>query len=199
MNSPIPNLDPSLFVAGNHPGGGYTWTLPSRLGEMLQLAESLFGERDRSWTILGVEIGPDTAQLWYPKTGRRVIIRLHASAATDMDRACFQLAHETVHLLAPNGGGAANNLEEGVACYFAADYMRTVFDQPTWREELPSYARARSLISARLDEDIHCIRRLRAHQPAFDQMTRESVKAEFPGLSSEDLEFLLSKFERAAL
>ena len=34
------------------------------------------------------------------------------------------MAHETIHLLAPSCGRNANNFEEGVACYFAAYYMK---------------------------------------------------------------------------
>jgi hypothetical protein len=47
--------------------GGFGWTLTSRLGDTLKLAESVYGKRDESWTILGVEFsssGPP--QLWYP-------------------------------------------------------------------------------------------------------------------------------------
>ena len=49
---------------------------------------------------------------------------LSLSAATNILQACYQMAHETVHLLAPSGGRNANNFEEGVACYFAAYYMK---------------------------------------------------------------------------
>lgn len=33
---------------------GYTYTLTSRIGDMLYEAESLFDDRDKTWTILGV-------------------------------------------------------------------------------------------------------------------------------------------------
>jgi hypothetical protein len=41
----------------------------------------------------------------------------------EMPRACFQLAHEVVHLLSPKVGQKANNFEEGLACFFAKYYM----------------------------------------------------------------------------
>ena len=54
------NIDSDLLVAQRLSDGcGYTWTLASRLGEMLHMAEELFGPRDCSYTILGIEFGPD--------------------------------------------------------------------------------------------------------------------------------------------
>ena len=49
-----------LAVADPLPAGnGYTWTLASRLGEMLKLAEERYGPRDAGYTILGVEFADD--------------------------------------------------------------------------------------------------------------------------------------------
>ena len=47
-----------LFAERLSEGCGYTWTLASRLGDMLHMAEELFGPRDPSYTVLGIEIGP---------------------------------------------------------------------------------------------------------------------------------------------
>ena len=50
-----------------------------------------------------------------------------------MSEACYELVHETVHLLAPTGGNDATNFEEGVACYFADHYMiEREIDRPEW-------------------------------------------------------------------
>ncbi|HWI56310.1 MAG TPA: hypothetical protein VNZ22_03735 [Bacillota bacterium] len=175
---------------------GFTWTLASRLGDMLHLAEDLFGARDASYTILGVEFVADLPRLWFPGNRRHVVVQLHSSAAMDMSRACYQLAHETVHLLSPNGGGAASNLEEGVATYFAGYYMRTQFHQPNWHPELPSYKRALEMLAPRLDQDARCIRRLRGQCLPFSRIPKEALRVEFPELSSADLSFLLATFNR---
>lgn len=185
-----------LFAQRTANGEGYTWTLPSRLGEMLNMAEALFGPRDYSYTLLGIEFVSDNPRIWYPGNRRHVIIQLDLSAATSMFQACYQMAHETVHLLAPSGIRNANNFEEGVACYFAAYYMKTMLNQPTWRPTLPSYSRALDLITPRLNDDKYCVRRLREHNPAFQDMTEENISNEFPNLASEDVQFLVSKFKR---
>ena len=186
-----------LFAERMSDGSGYTWTLASRLGEMLNMAEELFGPRDCSYTILGIEFGPDNPRIWYPGDRRHIIIQLSLKATTDMSEACYQMAHETVHLLALTGCRNANNFEEGVACYFAARYMEETFnDESYWRSSLPSYACTLALVKPRLDKDISCIRRLREHHPSFQDITKEEISKEFPKLTSEDVDFLMSKFAR---
>ena len=185
-----------LFAERISDGCGYTWTLASRLSDMLHIAEELFGPRDPSYTILGIEFVSDNPKIWYPAGRRHIIMQLSLSAANNMSQACYQMAHETVHLLAPSGGRNANNFEEGVACYFAAYYMKSKLNQPNWRPTLPSYRRALELIALRLDEDIYCVRRLRDKNPAFQDMSKEEISTEFPDLSADDVDFLISKFDR---
>ena len=165
---------------------------------MLQMAQDLFGPRDPSFTILGIEFIADNPQIWYPGNRNDIIIQLDSYAATDMSKACYQLAHETVHLLAPDRGNPSTNFEEGVACYFAALYMKLHFSQPSWRPVLPSYMHALQLISSRLDEDIHCVRRLRDQQPSFSHIHQDDMLTEFPALNSADADFLISIFNRDA-
>ena len=106
------------------------------------------------------------------------------------------MAHETVHLLAPSGGRNATNFEEGIACYFAAYYMKMKLNEPSWRPPLPSYKRALEVITPRLDEDIYCVRRLRENQPSFRDMSREEISEGFPDLTPNELRFLTSQFDR---
>ena len=191
------NINSDLLVTQRLPNGsGYTWTLVSRLGEMICMAEELFGPRDPSYTILGIEFVSDNPRIWYPGNCQHIIIQLDLSAATDMFQACYQLAHETIHLLAPTGGKNANNFEEGVACYFAACYMKIRLGKPNWQSTLPSYKRALELITPHLDTDIDCVRRLRDQQPSFSKMNEEQISTAFPNLTSENVNFLISKFDR---
>ena len=175
---------------------GYTWTLVSRLGEMLYMAEELFGPRDRSYTILGVEFVSDNPRIWYPGNCQHIIIQLDLSAATNMFQACYQLAHETIHLLAPTGGKNANNLEEGVACYFADLFMKEAMRNPYPPPSLLSYRAAFELVKPLLDADKYCIRKLRKQQPSFSKMSEEQISIAFPNLTSKDVGFLISKFNR---
>ena len=179
-------------------GNGYTWTLASLLGNMLYIAEELFGQRDHSYTILGIEIGPDVPKIWYPGNRKDILIQLDSSAATNMFEACYQMAHETVHLLAPTGKQNANNFEEGVACYFADLYMKEALKNPYPPPSLPSYRRAFELVKPLLDTDRYCIRKLRDQQPSFSKITREQISTTFPALTPKDVSFLIKKFNRTS-
>jgi hypothetical protein len=72
------NLDPQFFVTTKWENG-FTWTLASRLGEMLHIAEEMFGPRDMQFTILGVDFKEGIPQTWYPGS-RRTSLSSLASA-----------------------------------------------------------------------------------------------------------------------
>ena len=186
-----------LFAERMSDGRGYTWTLASRLSEMLHMAEELFGPRDPSHTILGIEFVSDNPKIWYPGGRQHIIIQLNYSAATDVAEAYYQMAHEAVHLLAPTGGSYSTNLEEGIACYFADYYMTAKkIDRPKWAEYRPrNYMCALEAITPLIDEDIYCVRRLREHQPSFRYMTQEDIIKVFPNLKPEVVNFLIAEFE----
>src|SRR5437763_183874 len=124
-------MNASHFVAEHRSArDGFTWTLPSRLGALLNEAERLYGERDRSYTILGVEFGPGDPQIWFPGNRRHIVIQLADNALENTALAVYQLAHETIHLLSPTGTANAPVLEEGLATAFAEgvvarDFSRT--------------------------------------------------------------------------
>ncbi len=109
---------------------GYTWTLASRLGELLGYAEKEYGERDKSWTVLGTEFTDrEQPRNWHPfshKGKKNIIIQLSKRAAHDQKEALFQLAHEVFHaLVAPAPGKkGATFFEEGLATYFSIQATR---------------------------------------------------------------------------
>lgn len=110
-------------------GSGYTWTLTSRLAQALKEAEKRYGERDKKWTILGVEFTANKQpQIWYPYSGDNenfIIVQLSQNASCNDKEALFQLSHEVVHLLSPAGGNVKSTvLEEGVATYFSIQYLK---------------------------------------------------------------------------
>lgn len=170
--------------------------LKSRLSDMIEMVEILFGPRDESYTVVDIEIEHKTPKIWFPdRNGKDIIIRLSVSPSDEicMSRSFYQLAHETVHLLAPIHG-TANNLEEATATYFAAYYMRVRLNEPAWKPGLESYAKVLEIVKPVLDKDIHCIKKLREKEPSFSKMTREQVSPLFP----DDANFLIETFERGA-
>lgn len=191
------NINNELLIPQCLSDGSYTWTLTSRLGNMLEMAEELFGPRDPSYTILGIEFVSNGPYAWYRGSHRRhIIIRLNLEASTDMWQACYQMAHETIHLLAPTGGKNSTNFEEGVACYFAAYYMKNGLNAPDWKPDLLSYKRVLKQVAPLLDADLDCVHRLRKQEPSFSKMSKELISGAFPNLTSENVNFLISKFDR---
>jgi hypothetical protein len=143
---------------------------------MLYEVEQLYGVRDLSWTILGVEFGPDTNQVWYPGNRKHVAIQLASNAQESTPLACYQLAHECVHLLAPGGGSPSAVIEEGLATVFSEDYVLREFGLKDLTN-MPTYRAAAALVRELLSIVPNAIQRLRAIEPAFRQLTPETFVA----------------------
>jgi hypothetical protein len=153
---------------GDH--GPWTYTLTTLLGEWLYQAEERFGRRDPNWTILGVEVGGKRPCVWFPGPGRNhIAVALSDLCQSDEAEARFQLAQEIVHLLAPNGGGAALNIEEGVATLFANDVGPKLVTTP-------SYVKVLGYVQELLKVDPDAIKKLRAIKPKFQEFTPQFIK-----------------------
>jgi len=175
---------------------GYTFTLASRLGDMLHRAEQLFGPRDASYTILGIEFttGP-YPQVWYPGDRRYIVIQLTMQCLVEPVRAFYQLAHECIHLLAPTGGRNANVLEEGLATYFSETYLSQTFGASI-PAELASYTKACSDVRRLLAIDQNLIRTVRLKQPSFHLITTNDVLAVRSDTPRELVDSLVAPFIR---
>lgn len=174
---------------------GYSWTLTSRLGHMLREAQEHYGERDLSYTILGVEFEANGPQIWYPGNCRHIAVQLTPDTATDMIKGCYQLAHECIHLLSPLGTSGANTLEEGLATYFAHEYLKKNFNfsMPT---TIQSYERARNLVSELLAIDHEAIKTLREKEPTISKITAQQIIDQYPSFSVKTAKALEANFVR---
>ena len=180
------------------PNDGYTWTLTSRIGNMLKEAEAMFGERDKEWTILGVEVCMDqgaTPQNWYPGSPERKDIIFQITPAEDMQHACYQLAHEVLHSLSPHVGKAATVFEEGVATWFARWYVEERFGLVI-EAELDSYKMACRYVDNMLKQDKQAVLKLRKVELNFDKMTSATFKAAGVVVDEADILELLKTFRR---
>lgn len=190
------NINSTLLVSQRLPDGGYNWTLPYRLCDMLQMAEKLFGPRDTSYTILHIEPGHEIPKIWFPNGyhQKQIIIHLATDPTHNMFKACYQLAHETVHLLAPVEGNA-NNLEEGVATYFAGLYLKKKMNA-TWEPGEKSYEEVLEKVSPLFEKDVNCIRKIRKDQK-FSKISKDRIRSAFPTLPTpEELKWLFEEFVR---
>jgi hypothetical protein len=172
---------------------GWSWTLASRLGNLLERAEQEFGARDRTYTPVGVEFSADGPRTWYPGNCRNVLIQINSACANDPPEACYQLAQECIHLLAPTGGNHANYLEEGLSIVFATRYVQQNFGFHVGQPN-PKYAEVARLVETLFAFDPEGVRKVRAVQPSFSQITVTNLRDQIPDCPVTLAEQLLRAF-----
>ncbi|EOI5734548.1 hypothetical protein [Cronobacter sakazakii] len=160
-----------------------TWSMTpaNYASRFIQEMEKRYGTRDRNWTYLGVDFSDGVPYVWFPGSKetpprQHIAISLSAGAFSDRQRTVYQLAHECVHLLAPIVGGGAPVIEEGLATVFSEDMIEYWCGNTnkqaytTTQKYIDAAARVRELLALVPD----AIPRLRAIEPAFNQMTADT-------------------------
>src|SRR5687768_7876201 len=87
--------------------------------KLLERAEELYGERDTAFDFLGVNVDPDGPQISFIMQITGTWIGIDPTCLRLPDKARYQIAHEVVHLLAPNRHPPTIMLEEGLAVHFS--------------------------------------------------------------------------------
>ena len=175
-------------------GGGFTWTLTTWLGILLHQVEQIYGPRDLNYTLLGVEFNEQGPMLWYPGNRKHVSIILSAEAAHQPNRALWQLAHETVHLLSPTQSSAALIAEEGLATLFASR-VSTEYSLG-FSTDRQDYREAEEAVSKWLSEFPSAISATRNLEPCMALWTAIILKEACPGISDQLAERLCERFQR---
>jgi len=178
--------------------GYQNWTLPTRLGHMLYEAETKYGQRDNTYSLLGVEFDLDANKpyIWYQSGAKYLVIRLTSHAIDDEMIAFYQLAHECIHALAPLDPNLAipdNVIEEGLATVFSENYMLQNFNKPCMTHEqkyIDAAAEVRKLLAVNDD----AIGLLRAKQPCYKRLVSNDFTTAFPGIDAGLVQALLSPF-----
>ncbi len=174
--------------------GNWRFALAAEVDKIVQRAESQFGERDRSYSVLGVEFHVGNPELYYPNSDRRIVIRLNRRCESDPIEAWYELAHECVHLLAPSDGVKATVLEEGLAVVFAEEYLREKHRVTQYTPEGANYLQARDLARRVLQIDPSIIRVLRQRQAALHRVTADDLCACNPAVRRDLAEQLAAQF-----
>ncbi|MBW3622320.1 MAG: hypothetical protein KY468_02805 [Armatimonadetes bacterium] len=191
------HIDDRLFVAQRLPEGfphGYTWTLASRLGEMLRRLEERYGPRDSSFTLLGIEFEETGPLIWFPGASRYVIIQLSTNTLKNLEFACYELAHEAVHLLSPTGTDETTVLEEGLAVHFSREYLRDEFG----KEMAPKgdrYAEALERVEALLRVEDSLVWNCRQVEPVLSRIGKDLLLQLSPDMDESLADAVTRKFE----
>ena len=197
------NMLESLFlIQPGAEGGEKGLTLPEYTSRFLAELEDLFGPRDRSYCLTGIDIDPmrdRQPHLWYPGASserpRHIIIRLSGNALTDPARARWQLAHECVHLLDPwepaTAGRNTNWLEEGLASW----YQNSRVPESEYRQG--AYGEAQSLLEPFIAGLIPAVRYIRHDLGIRIGEIEPAVLRDYlPGLPEETAQRLSQPFQQ---
>jgi len=156
---------------------GHTWTLTTYALKYLVEAETLYGTRTNDFVYMGLELneaGPP--KIWYP-WNNYVVIQVSQSTANDTRQAIFQIAHEVIHVLSPNGQPTTNNLEEGLATYFSkimTDRDTGDITYATNTIQPTKYLKPFELVEKLLASDPDAIKKLRKFQPIIGTITKQN-------------------------
>lgn len=173
--------------------GGYSWTITSKLGHILYMAEQKYGLRDKEYTILGIELNENGPQVWYPGNRKHIVIQISTDCEHDINRAVFQTAHEVIHCLCPTRKSNANVLEEGLANLFSIDYSREN-GHGSWQATNQKYTDASHLLKELLAFDPDVIKKLRKIQPTISLIDKTMILKINPNIPVELAERLTQKF-----
>lgn len=174
-------IHPDLLVTSSKKAG-FRPTLASRLGEMLLVAENLFGKRDRAYTFLGIEFTEGDPRICF-EANKGLIMQLPVHAMFEPMITYAYMAHECVHTLSPCPRRPVAILEEGMAEVFAYIYMRD-----TMKYELPprtaesAYHEAGQLVAMLVSLDPYGIKRIREEEPTISLISKSLIWKHYPML-----------------
>lgn len=184
----------SIFIAKTKLNG-HSWSIVAKLGDILKDAERRFGRRDTSYTLLGVEVSPNsTPFLVISEEHKQVIMQISSGCIMDFNRAIFQISHGVIHLLSPTEPSLRTVLEEGLAAYYSLEYSK----ENGLGEWIITEAKQKAVASfmqelLSIDHDI--IRKLRVEQPVLSKISREQLIKVAPTISSELAEKLCIRYD----
>ena len=183
----------SIFISHPIPDG-HSWTITSKLGHILKIAEEKYGPRDYSYTILGVEFNQDGhPRIWYPGNRKHLIIQISLDCFNDFNRAVFQVAHEAIHCLCPTGVKSANVLEEGLANLFSIEYT-LANGNGIWSSNDQNYTDASELVKQLLSFDEEIIKKLRIIEPTISLIDKSLILKTNPNIPEKLADSLTLKF-----
>jgi hypothetical protein len=155
--------------------------------QILPFVESRFGPRLPGYTLIAPDFCDRGPYLQHVLRGTSIVqLRVNSCCKEDDLRACYQLAHEAVHVLSPVSRGKETVLEEGVATFFQHAFLLECCGHREWNTSgNKKYDEARALVGELIAQDEQAILRIRKKQPEFTKITAEIILREFPLLAKE--------------
>jgi hypothetical protein len=172
------------------------WTISSRIYDAMMTAESRFGPSDMTYSIVGYAF----LDIQIPLLGqnpkkKELLLKLPKSVANDLRQAVYQLSHEVIHTLAPQGAVRPTVLEEGLATLFSEQYFERAYPGYSMRGTVKSYVDARDAVARYLPNDAF-LRAARTEQPTFSEISPAILQRANPSCDLQLAEYLCSSFKR---
>lgn len=164
---------------------------------MLSQAEKLFGCRDTKYKFLGIRHRDDGPYIWFPNVNRleEFDIRLCFNFGESI---CYQLAHETIHSLAPQIGGSGTKFEEGIAVYYSLYYIRNVMKLNWTPKNKPEYEEVYQRVKRLKNKNSNSFRTLKKireeEELSFSKLNSSQLRRIFPRSTQDDRNTLRDKF-----
>lgn len=155
------------------------------------MAQDLFGPRDTSYTLLGIEFTPENGKVRHIDD-KNFIIHLPFEAMSNPIHAYIVLSHECVHLLSPNLDKPVTILEEGIAMIFSLVYTQDVLKMPPVLVSGESYAEAAELVGLLMHIDPNGIKKMREEEFVIRKINKSLILKYYPSIP-EDVAARLSR------
>ena len=185
------------FTVTDVNGNEYQHTVNDLYKKMLCEAERLFGHRDPNYKFLDIvhyDTGPDI-NFPIPNNLEVFTIRLCFNFGASI---CFQLAHETIHSLAPQLKKNTTKFEEGIAVYYSHYYIHNIMklkwvpkNEPKYEEP---YQRVKRLKN-RNSSSFRTLNKIREQEESsFSKLDSSQLRRIFPNSTPDDISCLMDKF-----
>ena len=171
-------------------------TLMQELLRIFKEAEFLYGPRDTSFQLSiprFSECASSRTLVFGPLRISRIF--LSRDSRTKPWLASLELAHEAIHVVSPvTFPTSLTILEEGLAEYFAQEYVKRVHRMSFDNDSHPKTKAVMEAVSTLLAKNKFVIKELRARQPVISRID-ERLLVEVAGIERSQAKFLCTDFQ----
>lgn len=173
---------------------GNSCTIVTRFWDIVEEAEKLYGERDKSFTILGIEgIMGDQPKSIIDSEQKTILIQLTTGGVMDMNRAILQASHVAIHCLSPSSSSERSMLEEGLATHFSLKYSKEK-TKVDWILYDACEIEASKLVEEALKHDSRLVKKFRAEFGKLSNISERELLAVSPKLPKPIAEKLAMQY-----
>lgn len=167
--------------------------------EMFDLAEQMFGNREKDWSYIGIEFKDDGPYLYYySKNMLSIVLSTNSSKLYPTHpQLHYQLSHEICHLLYPTGKADANVLNEGISTYFSKIWQERKYPNSTYAIDSimkSNYKEAYQLVEKLMNSDPKSIKKIREIKSSISYVTKEELESLNFQLTDTELDKLVLNF-----